>query len=262
MWKASLLLFCFPLFCYPQGTPTWDQLRVTFGKFTSYPLTARQAEKAGWKKDASCSGRSNFFYGNRYVKADDDATRVIFDTDGSIAGIQATIDRTDSYPTIHIEPPWISTGDGRVALTAYFRDPRQICVCEGKYKKRAPKKPPIGDRLWIQMADFRKKKDVMVIPLNTDQFAGAPWVEGPCVKAMGRHYLYNTLIDFDCDKALPIFLLFSEQTKSLIGFGWAGPIDVPSTEWEKPPPSLFAVSTQRWIFIFAIKVLFKSLLST
>jgi len=59
----------------------------------------------------------------------------------------------------------------------------------------------------------------------------------------GRHYRYNNLIDSDCDKALPIFLLFSEQTKSLIGFGWGGPFDVPSNEWEKPHPSVFAVST-------------------
>ena len=59
---------------------------------------------------------------------------------------------------------------------------------------------------------------------------------------------YNISIDFDCDKALPIFLLFSEQTKSLIGFGWVGPIDVPSTEWEKPHPSLFTVSTLQMDF--------------
>ena len=59
----------------------------------------------------------------------------------------------------------------------------------------------------------------------------------------GVHYHYNISIDFDCDKALPIFLLISEQTKSLIGFGWGGPFDVPSDEWEKPHPSVFAVST-------------------
>lgn len=29
---------------------------VTSGKFTSYPLTAKEAEKAGWKKDATYSG--------------------------------------------------------------------------------------------------------------------------------------------------------------------------------------------------------------
>jgi len=31
-------------------------LSVTFGKFTPYPLTAKQARADGWKKDASCSG--------------------------------------------------------------------------------------------------------------------------------------------------------------------------------------------------------------
>ena len=98
------------------------------------------------------------------------------------------IDRTDSYPTIHNEPPWIATDDGRVALTAYFRDPQEICLCncKGKCKKRKQKKRPIGDRLWFQMADFRNKKNVMLIPLNTDQIAGEPWVEGTCVPTMGK----------------------------------------------------------------------------
>ena len=98
----------------------------------------------------------------------------------------AQIDRTDTYPTIHNEPPWIPTDDRRVAVTAYFRDPQEICVCKGKCKKRLAKKPPIGDRLWIQMTDFRKKKNVMVIPLDTKQVAGTPWVEGTCVTAMGK----------------------------------------------------------------------------
>ncbi|XP_078352212.1 uncharacterized protein LOC144636884, partial [Oculina patagonica] len=189
-------------------------------------------------------GRANFFYGNRYAKRRDDATRLIFDCDGSLAGMQATIDRTDAYPTIHNQPPWISTDDGRVALTVYFRDPKKICVCKGKGKKHMEKKRPIGDRLWIQMADFRHKKNVMMIPLSMDHIAidGTPWVEGTCIPGMGVHYHYNISIDFDCDKALPIFLLFSEQTKSLIGFGWGGPFDVQSAEWEKPHPSLFARS--------------------
>ena len=98
----------------------------------------------------------------------------------------AQIDRADSYPTIHNEPPWIQTDDGQVAVTAYFRNPKEICVCKGKCKKHLAKKPPIGDRLWIQMADVRKKKNVMVIPLNTNQIAGTPWVEGTCVTAMGK----------------------------------------------------------------------------
>lgn len=43
----------------------------------------------------SPAGRANFFYGNRYVKANDDATRLIFDCDGSLAGMQATVRESD-----------------------------------------------------------------------------------------------------------------------------------------------------------------------
>lgn len=96
------------------------------------------------------------------------------------------IHRTDTYPTVDNEPPWISTDDGRVALTAYFRDPGEICFCKGKRKTRVPKKPPIGDRLWFQMSDFWKEKNFMVIPLNTNQIAGTLWVKGPCITAMGK----------------------------------------------------------------------------
>jgi len=41
------------------------------------------------------TGRANFFHGNRYVKANDDATRLIFDCDGSLAGMQATVRESD-----------------------------------------------------------------------------------------------------------------------------------------------------------------------
>lgn len=37
------------------------------------------------------SGRANFFHGNRFSKRDDDATRLIYDCDGYLAGIQATV---------------------------------------------------------------------------------------------------------------------------------------------------------------------------
>ena len=62
------------------------------------------------------------------------------------------------------------------------------------------------------------------------------------ILSTGVHYHYNISVDLDCYKSLPVFLLFSQKTKSLIGFGWGGPVDVTSDAWEKPDPSLFAVS--------------------
>lgn len=242
--KSILLLLYFQTaFCCEEAT-SWDQLRVTFLKFSRYPLTSGQAKApgSGWKQDSHCSGKAEFFTGNRFTRINDDATRLIFDCDGSLAGIQATIKRSANYPTKYNQPPWLPTDDGRVALTAYFRNPKEICVCKPKCKQRMRKKPPIGDRLWIQMADFRFSEKVMVSPLNRNQLTDTPWIEGTCIRAMGLHYHYNISIGFDCDKALPFFLLFCPQSKSLIGFGWGGPFHVSSDEWEKPSPLVFGRS--------------------
>lgn len=106
------------------------------------------------------------------------------------------IKRSANYPTKYNQPPWLPTDDGRVALTAYFRNPKEICVCKPKCKQRMRKKPPIGDRLWIQMADFRFSKKVMVTPLNRNQLTDTPWIEGTCIRAMGRVLRQYCLIEF------------------------------------------------------------------
>ena len=100
------------------------------------------------------------------------------------------IDRTDAYPAKLEQSPWIRTDDGRVAATAYFRDPEELCDCkdeedeeEEEEEEFMANKPPIGDRLWLQMADFRYKERFLKIPLNIDD--GTPWVEGICYPAMG-----------------------------------------------------------------------------
>ncbi|KAM7446465.1 hypothetical protein ABFA07_005127 [Porites harrisoni] len=208
------------------------------------PAKSEKATQNGWKWDGHCSDRgSNFFYGKRFVRGNDSATGLIFDCAGRLAGMQATINKPPENADIYNKPPWITTDDGHVALTAYFRNPKKICAYKGKKcNKPVHNKRPIGNLLWIQMSDFRLTKKVMKLPLKEKKIVDTPWVEGTCVPAMGIHYHFNISKDFDCNKALPVFLLFSEQSKTLIGFGWGGPFDVPSTEWEKPPPSLFARS--------------------
>ena len=88
---------------------------------------------------------------------------------------------------IYNKPPWITTDDGHVALTAYFRNPKKICACKGKKcKKPVHSKRPIGNLLWLQMSDFRLTKKVMKLPLKEKKIVGTPWVEGTCVPAMGN----------------------------------------------------------------------------
>lgn len=45
---ACMIIWCHDFVCL--------SFLVTFGKFTPYPLTIKQAKEAGWKKDATCSG--------------------------------------------------------------------------------------------------------------------------------------------------------------------------------------------------------------
>ncbi|CAH3188412.1 unnamed protein product [Porites evermanni] len=171
----------------------WDQLRVTFGKFSIYPLTSEEATQNGWKWDGHCSDRgSNFFYGKRFVRGNDSATGLIFDCAGRLAGMQATISKPPENADIYNEPPWITTDDGHVALTAYFRNPKKICVCKGKKcNKPVHNKRPVGNLLWIQMSDFRLNKKVMKLPLKEKKIVDTPWVEGTCVPAMGNSFEIN-----------------------------------------------------------------------
>ncbi|EDO40149.1 predicted protein [Nematostella vectensis] len=221
----------------------WNTLDITFGKFDKLPLGSRAAGAAGWSRDASCSDKPrNSFQGYRYQKDGDITTRLLYDCDGYIAGAQTTITPMARFPTVHNSHPWLQNQDGTVSATMYFRDPKRICLCRKKPCK--PKdKPIIGDRLWLQMKNGGEKPKFMEIPLNVDEFRNTPWVEGECVRAMGVHYHYNISKTFDCDYALPVFLLVDKTSHKVHGFGWAVPLKVEKTNrWEHPPPAIFGRS--------------------
>ena len=105
------------------------------------------------------------------------------------------INKPPENADIYNEPPWITTDDGHVALTAYFRNPKKICACKGKKcNKPVHNKRPIGNLLWIQMSDFRLNKKVMKLPLKEKKIVDTPWVEGTCVPAMGNSFGDNELL--------------------------------------------------------------------
>ena len=105
------------------------------------------------------------------------------------------INKPPENADIYNEPPWITTDDGHVALTAYFRNPKKICARKGKKcNKPVHNKRPIGNLLWIQMSDFRLNKKVMKLPLKEKKIVDTPWVEGTCVPAMGNSFVDNKLL--------------------------------------------------------------------
>ncbi|XP_031560254.1 uncharacterized protein LOC116296384 [Actinia tenebrosa] len=241
LYCGILMAISFAVLC--KGNVRRDRLTVTFGKFSPLPLTARQAVQEGWKGDANCRNgpSANFFRGNRYVRYDDNTTKILYDCWGRVAGIQTTIEPTSDFPTQYNYGPWHRNADGTITATAYFRNPNRICSCRCHSKKA----PPVGDRLWIQLGDITGRKSTnkfMVVPLNKKKIANTPWVEGKCVSAMGVHYHYNISKDFDCNYAFPVFLIANKYNGDVHGFGWGVPVVVNSPRWEHPAPELFARS--------------------
>ncbi|KAK3732554.1 hypothetical protein QZH41_017849 [Actinostola sp. cb2023] len=189
----------------------------------------------------SSAGSPNFFKGYRYVKDNDKTTRLLYDCHGRVAGIQATITPPPSYPTKFNSEPWHKNPDGTISATAYFRDPQHICTCRKHCNKPHVSPKLVGDRLWIQLGDVGRKH-FMKLPLHAKDMVTTPWVEGNCFPAMGVHYHYNVSKSFDCNYALPVFLITSAQTGDVHGFGWGVPFKVDNKRWEHPHPSLFARS--------------------
>lgn len=219
--------------CRHKGN-NWDRLLVNFFKPTAFPLTEDQALNEGWMNDATCDS-NNPFYGNRYAKGSDISTRLLFDSSGKLAGIQATITESDDLIPSPIRPrssAFVPDDHGNYLLTAYFTNkPKDICK-----KKRHRRSAKDGDTLVLQMSDVRWcKPQFMEIPLDEKKLGNTKWVKGRCFTRMGVHYWYDISPEMHCDQVLPVFLLYDQASQRLKSFGWATLANITSPFWEHPP---------------------------
>ncbi|XP_027050051.1 uncharacterized protein LOC113677445 [Pocillopora damicornis] len=209
----------------------WDRLLVNFPNLTPLPRTEDQALKEGWRNDASCESQ-NPFYGNRYALGDDISTRLLFDSEGNLAGIQGTITESDDLilsPTRPRPSAFVKDDHGHYLFTAYFtKKPQNIC------KKKPQRKGE--DTLVIQTSDVRLcgKPRFMEIPLEEKKL-DSKWVQGQCFRNMGVHYWYGISENMHCDQSYPVFLLYDPVTRRLKSFGWAALANLTSPMWEHPP---------------------------
>ncbi|KAL9952378.1 hypothetical protein ACROYT_G039628 [Oculina patagonica] len=221
----------------------WDRLLVNFLKPSVLPRTEDQALKEGWRNDASCDS-NNPFYGNRYVKGSDISTRLLFDSSGKLAGIQATITESDELilsPTRPRPSAFVKDDHGHYLLTAYFtKKPKDICKKKKKNRRHMEETERDAkgddDTLVIQTSDVRLcKPQFMEIPLDERKLGSTKWVKGKCFKMMGVHYWYDISSDMHCDQVFPVFLLYDQASQRLKSFGWAVLANLKSPLWEHPP---------------------------
>jgi len=206
--------------------PEWDSLKVTWGPnplsreyFVKQPLTTAEAKKEGYEQiPGQCEGK---FLGQRFMKNKDIALILLYDTQGTIAGVQMAI------PVSMVATKWYDfpgqkmfnrdTIDGTdvYILTAYFIEPSTICT-SGRDAARL-KKEGTGTGVWLQNGT-NPISDSVQAPLYENDVYTTKWVKGACFPSMGVHYWYDNRLDKDCDEFFPSFLMYNKG--KLTGFGW------------------------------------------
>ncbi|CAH1257658.1 Hypp1874 [Branchiostoma lanceolatum] len=217
----------------------WNDLKVTFGLnqlfsstvFDSMPRTEQDAQNAGWvdfSRGASCD--DSFYRGSRYIKDNEPAVMLLFDTNGYVAGIQMGVKKNElpaGLPSDAMKHMWNDDGDLYV-ITAYFIIPATVCTgrSEALFTLEGT-----GEGLYIQNGP-NPESDYQIIPRDEADIGTTQWTQGECFYTMGQHYWYNVTTDMSCDNFYPVFLLYNSGR--LNGFGWNIKAYLDSPRYEHP----------------------------
>lgn len=246
-----LLLFLEYLNSYVSGT-AWEHISLRYGTWYTPPRSPPEAERRGYRVVNNIC-KMNTYNGFLYVKGGNNKSRLIFDLNGNLAGIQTAIpgnmkgfnSRNDTIkmPSIDVIPPILESDDRDAfdvqlfTITAYFKHPRLIC---SPYAQNAHP----GKGLWIQMGtDVEHQYER--IPMEAKHLS-PEWKKSTCRPQMGVHYFKNLSPDLPCEKLYPVFLMYNQD--GLLGaFGWmfqGTPPYYPSEEefsWYKVYPPYYPI---------------------
>ena len=219
--------------------PDWNGLRVTWSPnplstwaFDSMPRTLDENQYGDFRpRDDQCKIANAKFLGQRLWYKQDPAVILLYDTKGTIAGIQT------SSPKSSYTPPASSTGRGYVddgdywTLTAYFVDPKTICAA-GRTKDQLASEGT-GTGLWFQTGPD-PLRNIFRAPNSEEEIKKTNWKYTTCFPTMGDHYWYNVSKDLPCADFVPVCLMYNSGR--LTAFCFAFNADLPSYRYEKSSP--------------------------
>ncbi|XP_067656198.1 uncharacterized protein [Haliotis asinina] len=228
----------------------WDHLSLKYGLWYRPPRTPVEAMQAGYiKMNHIC--KMDTYHGFLYMQEGNYISRLIFDLNDNLAGIQTAIpgnmegfnsrNETIKLPPSEVMPPILLSqeqnykGTQMYMITAYFKHPSLIC---SPYAYNAHP----GKGLYIQMG-YRVEHEYERIPLEAHHLS-YEWKRGNCIPKMGLHYFKNLSKNMPCERLYPVFLMYNTEGQ-LGAFGWifqGEPITQSSMEelrWFKLTPTVY-----------------------
>ncbi|RUS81647.1 hypothetical protein EGW08_010610 [Elysia chlorotica] len=234
------------------ASASWEHLSLRYGKWYRPPRTPREARAMGYRRvNEIC--KMDTYHGFLYVQRHNDKSRLLFDHNDRLAGIQTAIpgnmlgfnslNESLQMPSKEIIPPILlsqeqySSGIQMYTVTAYFQHPSLIC---SPYTQHAH----AGKGLYIQMG-YQVERQFEKIPLDADRLSD-DWKTGTCLHSMGRHYFKHLSKDMKCESLYPVYLMYNADGQ-LGGFGWlfqGSPSESSRTpvRWLQLDPSLYRAS--------------------
>jgi len=237
----TILIVLVAVFTGVLSTPSWNDLRTTFGinplskwDFAEQPRDLSKDMKGFTMMDGGdmCSG-TNVFVGKRYWSDNDPALILLFDGQGFIAGVQTAVPKSSGWvPPQHFIGRYVIDETNYYTLTVYFVDPNRVC------KGRSPTdfaNEGTGTDLYIQVGT-NPLTDYFQVPNSEVDIKNTKWGFGKCFYMMGQHYWYNVTSDMNCDDFVPYCLLYNKGV--LNAFCFSVSFDVKGSErYEHPTPT-------------------------
>ncbi|CAF2792253.1 unnamed protein product [Rotaria sp. Silwood2] len=208
----------------------WDTLKIRWGPdpsvsndevYVRQPRTVQQALQEQYKPlpdtlGEQCVGKTTIGY--RYWKGNDTGAILIFDKQGTIAGVQIAFPRSSikgnhySFGTQKMFNTEMINGIAMYTLTAYFIEPPLICTV-GRTLSQLEREGT-GTGLFLQNGT-NPMIDSIELPLWENDMGKTKWVKGGCFKTMGDYFFFSQSSFFSAHHD---HLKFKGQ---LSGFGWA-----------------------------------------
>jgi len=225
----------------------WTNLKVHFDVnlfskyyYQSMPRQTSEMKANSWVSlsgsDCTNNGKYNGF---RFMDAGEQGMALLYDTQGTIAGIQQILNKAEietnsrfNYSGVPQYNPDTLNGVAVYVITAYFVDPDTIC----NGGRPSSDLTTTGTGTGIQIQSGPTPATLLEMPRNRADAISQGWTKNKCFVGMGNHNFYKVedMAATNCLNIVPFFGLYDENDDQL-GFGFAAYGTSTSNHFEHPP---------------------------